>query len=238
MRREAILESFFNALISGRRAEARAVVDELFDAECPVNAVLSKLFWPTLERIQTLHRHDQLSDLSHHYATRLLRSLTDQMQLRLEQKDRRNRKAMVVCGPEESEEIGAQMLADLLEADGYDTYFVGGGVANDELVAQVGEIEADLLIVFGVTPSTVPFTRLLIDRLHEIGSCPKVQIAVGGGVFNRAEGLAEEIGADLWANTPEELVEALDLKPEQRMGDNQRTVGRKRRVPAKRAEAA
>ena len=78
--------------------------------------------------------------------------------------------------------------------------------------------------------STVPFTRVLIDRLHDIGVCPKLQIVAGGGVFNRADGLAEEIGADLWARTPQELVQTLAEQPERRMTADQRTVGRRRRV--------
>jgi hypothetical protein len=36
-----------------------------------------------------------------------------------------------------------------------------------------------------------------------------LQIVVGGGVFNRAPGLAEEIGADVSANSPRELLEKL-----------------------------
>jgi methanogenic corrinoid protein MtbC1 len=238
MRREVILERFFTALISGNRSETRQIVDELIQADCPAEKILSKLFWPTLEQIQNHYRHDQLSDLAHHYATRLLRSLVDQMQIRLEQGERKDKKVLVLCGPEESEEIGGQMTADLLEANGYDVRFIGGAVANDEIVAQVGELQADVLVVFGVIPSTVPFTRLLIDRLHDIGVCPKLQIAVGGGVFNRADGLAEEIGADLWANEPEELVQALSNAPQQRMGSEQRTVGRKRRTGGSKTAAA
>lgn len=239
MRRDVLIERFFTALIAGNRPAARAIVDELLQADCSTEKILIKLFWPTLEHIQNLYKHDQLSDLAHRYSTRLLRSLADQMQIRLEQKDRRGKKVLVVCGPEESEEIGAQITSDLLEADGYEVLFVGGAVANDELVAQLGEVQADVLVVFGVIPSTVPFTRLLIDRLHEIGVCPRLQIAVGGGVFNRADGLAEEIGADLWATDPEELVQVLSESPTQRMGQDQRTVGRKRRATAaKQSEAA
>jgi len=238
MRRDILIERFFNALISGSRPEARQIVDELLQADCPADKILSRLFWPTLEHIQNLYRNDQLSDMAHHFATRLMRNLADQMQLRLEQSARRNKKAMVLCGPEESEEIGAQILADLLEADGYDVYFTGGGVANDEIVAQLGELNADVLVVFGVVPSTVPFTRLLIDRLHDLGTCPRLQIAVGGGVFNRADGLAEEIGADLWAKEPEELVALINKAPEQRMNQDQRTVGRKRRSTATTAATA
>ena len=35
-----------------------------------------------------------------------------------------------------------------------------------------------------------------------------MQIVVGGGIFNRAAGLAEEIGADLWATGPDDLARA------------------------------
>jgi methanogenic corrinoid protein MtbC1 len=230
-RRNALLERFFNALIAGNRREARALVDEVLEQDAAAEKILSHLFWPTLEQIQKLHRNDQMTELAHHYATRLLRVLADQMQMRLTQNEARGRRVLVICGPEEPEELAAQMTADLLEADGYDTFFAGGGIPNDEIVEQLGEMGADVLVVFGATPSTVPFTRLLIDQLHEIGACPKMQIVVGGGVFNRAPGLAEEIGADLWANDPSELVQAIATNPQQRMADTQRTVGRKRRTP-------
>ncbi len=229
-KRNVLLERFFNALISGNRAETRDIVDQAIQADVPAEKIISNLFWPTLEHIQSLYRSDQLSDLSHNFATRLLRSLADQMQLRLEQAPRNNRTVLLICGPDEPEELAAQLASDLLEAAGYDVYFGGGGIANDEVVAQIGELNADILVVFGAMPATVPFTRLLIDRLHELGVCPKLQIAVGGGVFNRADGLAEEIGADLWANTPWELVEQIITQPDRRMAEDQRTVGRKRRV--------
>lgn len=229
-RRDVLHERFFTALISGQRSAARQVIDELIDGDHQAEQIITRLFWPTLEHIQKLYREDQLTNLAHHYATRLLRSLVDQMQLRLDQSKPCGKKVLLICGSEESEELAGQMACDLLEASGYEVYFTGGGIANDEIVNQVGEMDADILVVFGAVPATVPPTRLLIDRLHSIGVCPKVQIVVGGGVFNRAEGLAEEIGADLWAKDPEDLVKVIADKPQRRMKSSQRTVGRKRRV--------
>jgi methanogenic corrinoid protein MtbC1 len=228
-RRNALQEKFFNSLISGDRTTARQVVADVLDSDCTASRVITHLFWPTVEHLQKLHRNDQLSELCYHYATRLLRALVDQMQLRLEQSPRNRTTVLMACGPEESEELAAQMAADLLEAGGYNVYFLGGGVANDEIVEQLAELRAEKLVVFGGVPSTVPQTRLLIDRLHRIGACPKLQIIVGGGVFNRAQGLAEEIGADIWVSDPEELVDLVDRQSHQRMTPDQRTVGRKRR---------
>lgn len=229
-RRNVLQERFFTSLISGHRAATRQIIEELFESDYPAEKVLSHLCWPTLEHIQKVYRADQLSELAHHYATRLLRALIDQIQPRLEQAPRRGKTVLLVSGPDESEELAGQIACDLLEADGYDMYFSGGGVANDEVVNEIGQMNTDILAIFGAVPNTVPQTRLLIDRLHTIGVCPQLQIVVGGGVFNRAEGLAEEIGADLWAKDPHELVKVLSKKPSQRMKPEQRTVGRKRRT--------
>ena len=235
--RNALLERFFTAMISGDRAAARGLLDEVFDADVPAERIAANLFWPTLQQLQTARRADRLSELSYHYATRLMRGLTDQLQLRYSQADRRGESCLVVTGAEESEELTGQLAADLLEAAGYTVFYAGGGVANDELVEQIAGQGIDKLVVFGSIPETVPQTRTLIDRLHEIGSCPHLQIAVGGGVFNRAPGLAEEIGADLWAKDPIELVEVMLEMPEQRMTADQRTVGRRRKDLPRRTAA-
>jgi methanogenic corrinoid protein MtbC1 len=228
MQRDALMDRFFTALISGNRPAARAVVEEVTGSDKSPVHLIGELFWPALQQLQKLHKSDQLSDLSHHYATRLLRQLIEQNQPRLAQSPRLGKKVMVVSGNEQSEELGGHMASDLLEAAGFEVYYAGGGIANDEIVAQLGEINADVLVVFAAIPATVPMTRVLIDYLHDIGVCPKLQIVVGGGVFNRADGLAEEIGADLWAKTPEELVSVMVDQPQQRMRTGQRTVGRKR----------
>jgi len=229
MSQQVLVERFFETLISGDRTAARDVVDECLQADVPAEAIVEKLFWPTLEMIEKLYRQDQLTRLAHHYATRLLRMLVDQMQMRLEPAESRGKKVLVLCGPSEPDELQGQLAADLLEADGYATYFAGGGVANDEILAQIGDLEPDAFVLFGSTPSDLPYIRQIIDQLHDLGVCPELQIVVGGGVFNRADGLAEEIGADLWARTPTELVQAMAVEPERRMASDQRTVGRRRR---------
>ena len=238
MQREVLLERFFNILISGDRASARSLVDELLDADCAAEKIITGLYWPTLVHVQTMHRADQMSDMAFHYATRLLHMLVDQMQLRLPQAERRSRLTMVVSGDDASEEVGAQMLCDLLEADGHDVIFAGGGIANDELVSQTNTLDVDCLVIFGAVSATIPQTRQLIDRLQTIGANDKMQVVVGGGVFSRAPGLAEEIGADLWADDPTELVALMSEFPDRRMTPEQRTVGRRRRSRNKDASAA
>jgi methanogenic corrinoid protein MtbC1 len=66
-----------------------------------------------------------------------------------------------------------------------------------------------VLLLFASSAKDAPFIRELIDGIRENGAYGQMQIVVGGGIFNRAPGLAEEIGADLHAKDPSDLLELL-----------------------------
>ncbi|MEM8758180.1 MAG: B12-binding domain-containing protein [Planctomycetota bacterium] len=223
-------DRFFEILISGERDAARAVVDGYLQAGSPPEDLLIELYWPTYEKIEKLFRHDQLSNLAHHYATRLLRVLVDQTAAKFVFETSKNRRVIAFCGQNEPDELAGQMAVDLLELSGFTIKYAGGGIPRDEILAQVHEESPDVLLLFGSSPQDLPEIRLLIDSIREIGAVHDTQIAVGGGVFNRASGLAEEIGADIWAADPLELAHVLIEEPDQRATADQRTVGRKRKA--------
>ncbi|MHC4108881.1 MAG: cobalamin B12-binding domain-containing protein [Planctomycetota bacterium] len=229
MNKEITVERLFEVLIRGDRAAANELIRETRAAKMSPEELAHDVYWSVLEMLNTLYRADQLATLAHHYATRLLRRLVDQAQAEYEQKPRRQRKILMFCGRADADELEAQLVADLAEADGYEVYFGGAGIANDEILAEIGVQRPDLLLFFASGPSDAPNIRQLIDTIRKIDACPNIQIVVGGGVFNRAEGLAEEIGADLWAKTPRELLEKLVSMKERRATTDQRTVGRNRR---------
>ncbi len=229
MSHEMPVERFFETLISGDRGAAREFVRRERARGTSPETLITDLFWPTYQLLERLHSSDQLECLSHHLATRLLRVLVDQNAAGLGRDAERGRTIFAFCGPDDADDLGAQMAVDLLERAGYDITFAGGGIANDEILARVNETKPGILLAFCSAPRDLPNIRELIDTLHEIGACPGLQIAVGGGVFNRAEGLAEEIGADTWAKSPMELVDCLVGNPQKRAEAEQRTVGRNRR---------
>lgn len=234
---EVTVERLFQALICGDRALARQIVNEVSPSLSPQD-LTHEVYWPVLEMINTLYRSDQLTALAHHYATRLLRALVDQAQASYQQRARRGKKVIMFSGPAEADELAGQLVADLIESDGYEVYYAGGGIANDEILAEVGEQRPDILLMFASAPSDAPNIRQLIDTIRGINACPDMQIVVGGGVFNRAAGLAEEIGADLWARSPAELIEKLETGHARRATAEQRTVGRTRKSTADRKSAA
>jgi len=227
---ESLLERFIGPLFAGDRSGARAIVAEAFEEGLSAEEILMQLIWPTIDKVQGMYRADRINTGIHHMASRLLRMLADQLALRLSRSERNGRTMLVVCSPGEPEELGAQITTDLAEAHGWTVHFAGGGVPNDEIVGWIGQLQPQVLMVYGTVPSGAPMVRQLVDLLHDVGIAPKLQIICSGGVFNRAEGLAEEIGSDLFAPNPIDALSILDSYPTKRATPEQQTVGRKRRT--------
>jgi methanogenic corrinoid protein MtbC1 len=209
MSQEVLVERFFETLVSGDRQAARSIVQETLDDNVSPEMLLTDLYWPAHEMIERLYKSDQMEMISYHLATRLLRMLVDQAAARLTVPQVRARTVFATCGPSQGEELAAQMAVDLLEANGFEVTFTGGGIPADEVLEQVQSRQPEILLLFASAASDLPGIRTIIDTLREIGACKRTQVVVGGGVFNRADGLAEEIRADQWAYSPADLVDLL-----------------------------
>lgn len=223
-------QAYLEPLLAGDRVACRNMVEKAIEAGVEPHDLLTNLVWPTMELLQSLYKEDRISISTLNLATRLNRSLTDQLCGRLVRKEANGRKALIFCGDDEPEELGGQICAELFEADGWTVRFAGGGVPHDEVLKLIGDVRPDLLINFGTLPSGVPGVRKLIDYLREVNSCPDMQVMCCGGIYKRAEGLSEEIGADLYAPDAAQAVAVANEHPTRKATVDQQTVGRTRRV--------
>ena len=225
-----LARAYLEPLLTGDRQACRKLIDETLDCGVEPYEVLTKLIWPTMELVQSLYREDRITVSSLNLATRLNRAITDQLCSKLEVKPTNGKTVLIFCGDDEPEELGGQICADLFEADGWTVRFAGGGVPQDEVLKLIGDIRPDLLVMFATLPGAVPAVRKLIDYLREVNSCPEMQVMCCGGIYKRAEGLAEEIGADLYAPDAAEAVHVASEQSSRRATVDQQTVGRTRRL--------
>lgn len=214
MQTPSMSEQYLKPLLAGERTRCREILHQaLCNCQDPCD-LYTEMLWPAMERVQQLLREDRIDQASEHLATRINRFLADQLQAHLPQAPPNGKRLLIACAPGEAEELGAQMCADLFEANGWEVYFLGGGVPNDEILTLVGRLQPYILLIFGTRGEGVPLVRRLIDLLREVGSAPTMNIMVSGGVFNRADALWEEINADLFAPTAQRaLALAEQAKP-------------------------
>ena len=194
-----VFKQYLEHLFAGKRCEARQVVLAALDRGTPACKLLQGVIWPAMEQVQRLYREDRISLIVEHMATRINRMVADQLQGFLGRKPKTGKRVIVTCGDGEIEELGAQITGDLFEAEGWSVWFLGSGVPNDEILEFIGKTEPDILCIYGAMPAGVPNIRRLIETIRGVGVCDGMQVLVAGGVFNRAEGLADEVKADLYA---------------------------------------
>jgi MerR family transcriptional regulator, light-induced transcriptional regulator len=231
------LARYLEPLLRGDRKGCRLVIEEILQRGIPTNSVYIHIIWPIMVEIEKLLRQEQISIIQEHLATRVNRTIVDQLQNKLPRRESRGKKIVICCAQDELQELGAQMMADLFESDGWEVRFLGGGLTNDDMLEYVNDYGPDILLIYGTTPRQAPDVRRLIETVKSVNAWPQMRIMVSGGLFNRAEGLWQEIEADLFAETAvDALILASDDSPKQQT--EQRTINRrKKRQPAPQEES-
>ncbi len=163
---DALRERFFDVLVSGDRVEARQVVLRALETGDSAIDLITELYWPTYERVEKLYRADHLSKLGHHYATRLLRVLADQTAGLITPTASNGRTVIVTCGPRDSDDLAGQLATDMLVSQGFTVHFGGGGIPNDELLAEVKLRDPAALVMFSSGANDLPFIREFIDTIR------------------------------------------------------------------------
>ena len=220
------LTKYLECLLLGDRKACRKIVEETLQKGVPVNTVYLDMIWPIMNEIDHLSRYDRIKTTEEHMATRINRTIVDQLQNKLPKRPQRNKRAVICCSQDEIHELGAQMLTDLFESDGWEIRFLGGGLNNDDIYGYVNEYGPELLVIYGTCSKQAPQVRQLIDTIKSVNAWPNLRIMVSGGLFQRAEGLWEEIGADAFAANP---AEALELSCKNDLPEVERTINRRKR---------
>jgi methanogenic corrinoid protein MtbC1 len=228
MVKQDILARYLEPLLRGDRRACRTVIEEALQSGIPANSVYVHIVWPVMLEIEKLLRADKITTVQEHLATRVNRTIVDQLQNKLPRRPRRNKRMVVCCAPQELHELGAQILTDLFESDGWEVRFLGGGLTNDDILAFINEYGPAILSIHGTAPKQAPEVRRLIDTIKSVNAWPDMRIMVSGGLFDRAEGLWQEMEADLYAATPLDALEMASSETPVVEGE-QRTINRRRR---------
>ncbi|MHC4763361.1 MAG: cobalamin B12-binding domain-containing protein [Planctomycetota bacterium] len=228
MKIDSILERYLDVLLSGDRKNSRIIVEEALQSGIPANAVYMEIIWPIMVELEKLVAAERISQASEHMAVRINRTIVDQLQNKLPRRASRDKKIAICCAPSEINELGAQIMADLFESDGWEVKFLGGGLTSDDILGFVNRYGPDVLLIYGTNGKQVPEIRNLIRTVRSVNAWPDMRIMVSGGVFNRAEGLWERIEADLFSATAQEALQVAlgDSRPEP---DEQVGTGRRRK---------
>ena len=106
------------------------------------------------------------------------------------------RQGTVVIGTVKGDihDIGKNLVGMMLEGAGFEVVNLGINVDADQFIAALREHNAEILGMSALLTTTMPYMRVVINRLIEEGMRGDVNVIVGGAPLTEA--FAEDIGAD------------------------------------------
>jgi methanogenic corrinoid protein MtbC1 len=188
-------DAFLRALVARDSAQARRAVDAAYAAGVALTDIYLEVLQPALYEVGHRWALGDFNVAQEHYATGIAQSLLDVLSARRELSPRDGRLAVVTCTPEEQHSLGARMVADFLEDDGWETLLLGAGPPVADVVALVDQERPDVVALSTATAGALPGVAELVAALAALRPRPLI---VAGGQFWTAEtsAAAREFGAD------------------------------------------
>ena len=198
--------------MGGDPATATALVHAATSSGTDVRTLYLRVLQPALYEIGRRWEDAEISIAQEHLATATTQSLMAQLAERLgaDTASRRGRTALLACAEGELHALGVRMVADFLEADGWDVLFVGALSPVHSVVELAASQGVDLVALSAALRERLPEVAAAVRALRELDQPPL--IAVGGQAFAGDATTALATGADVYADDGDALVRELALR--------------------------
>jgi methanogenic corrinoid protein MtbC1 len=224
-----LAKRYLDLLLEGKREEASNLVHEAVEGGRGVAEIYRTVFERTLKEIGLMWMQDKLDVAMEHYFSASTQLIMSQLYPYITAAAREKKQAVCValsvCG--EFHDIGARMVADFLEMDGWKTFFLGGNLCNDDIVKTVVDHRPEAVVLSATMFFNVESTARAVRAIRH-AEVPEVPIIlVGGRPFNQNPELWKKVDADGFARNPEQAVKLANHLVEKREGSARRPSDRK-----------
>ena len=187
---------FTQAILQGNRAAACNIATEAVRAGYSVPDVYVGVLQESLYQVGRLWEGNRIAVATEHMATAVVQYVLAHLYLLIPPSAHHRGNAIVTGVEGESHQVGANMVADVLESGGWNVRFLGVNVPHGGVLRAVEEHRADVVGISATMLFSLPKVRVLIADMRERFVARPPRILIGGGAFRSLVAPAEEVGAD------------------------------------------
>ncbi len=193
---ESARSIFVQAILRGRRREAVTVAQDAIRQGTAVAEVYMHLFQESLYELGRLWESGQITVAQEHMATATVQYVIAQTYSDLPAPTRKRGNAIVTGVQGEYHQVGGNIIADMLELDGWNVRFLGTNMPHRGIIAAVQEGETSLLGISATMLFNLPHVRTLVEEVRETMGARAPRIVVGGGAFRLCPEFCAQIGVE------------------------------------------
>ncbi len=159
-------EVYLRAVIKGERPAATTVALDALQKVADVVDLYVDLFQATQYEVGRLWQENRITVAEEHMATAITQYVMAQVYSRFEERDR-DRGRVVITGVEgELHQVGANMVADVIEARGWNVRFLGTNLPYAGVLQAIDEHRADTVGISATTLLSIPKAVRLVEEIR------------------------------------------------------------------------
>jgi methanogenic corrinoid protein MtbC1 len=208
---EKIKNDFFNLLIKGSSSEALLFSKSIVHDRESLENFYAKVITYSLYEIGLLWEKGLISVAQEHLATSIVMRIMSFLYMNFIFIENSKGKAIITASANEFHEVGARIISDLLELDGWDVLYLGANTPNEEVIKIIKEERPDFIGVSVTMSFNINQVKDLISQIRSDSSLDNMKILVGGYAFVFGGDHQEKIGADKILFSTSETIETARL---------------------------
>ena len=197
---------YLEQVLKGDRRGAQETILQAIADGSELNALYLSILQPSQYEIGRRWQHRLISVAQEHYATGVTQQMMSLIYPRINSKGGEKGVLVVTCVGNELHEVGARMVADFLELDGWDSNYLGSNTPTPAVISFLKQRKAKGLFISATMGYNVIRVRQLVEEIRKDPGFISLKIVVGGYPFNAVEGLWKEMGAEGYARDAKDAV--------------------------------
>jgi methanogenic corrinoid protein MtbC1 len=186
---------FLQAILKNQRKAAVTIaLESLRDGNAPID-IYAEVLQASLYQVGRLWESNRITVAEEHMATAITQYVMARLYPQLPPATQTRGRILITGVVGEMHQIGANMVADVLESQGFDVRFLGTNLPNIGIVQAIEEHDAAILGISATMLFNIPHVLSLIKDVRAKLGEGSPRIVLGGAAFCSAPSLAHEVGA-------------------------------------------
>ena len=214
------------AILEGEPRRARDLILERAREGWRIQDIFADVLAPAAEEVGRMWHTGDITVAEEHLATATTKTLLAQLAAQAQPAPHNGMTALVPTVEGNTHDMGVQMLAFLLELDGWRSLYLGGDVPDGDLAQAVECFGADLLCLSAALTLHLPAVRRSIAAVRRTPRGATALILAGGTAIGSDTELARHLGADATAATLRAALQlAREVRPKRTGAEQAETDG-------------
>ena len=202
--------SFLSAILRGDHRKCIEIATQSIVTLPDVEKLYLQILQPVMYEVGMLWERAEISVAQEHLASAIVGRVMVSVQMMDLGQNTPKGKAVITAAPNEFHEIGAWMVSDILEHDGWDVRYLGANTPAKDLIALLCDFHPDILALSVTMPFNILKAKETISAIRKEEKLAATRIMVGGRAFNDVDTLWQSTGADGFAANVQQVTVLAD----------------------------